>query len=679
MARTKTSIAQVEQDVFNECRRHADTGFDETDKRATGRGRIGAISFDEADELFRSWLNENTWPYDALLFDPRVFTFIFEKTSRLIANKLRGVLIPREGSDVLAAKINNELLSFQWDQANNGGTMLSKYAMMDMNTRKYGSSFALCKWRYEIDSKGKPLFDGPEMQVLNNRDIAHDLSATAIENANWFQVRQYVTLQELQHVNDRARSKPIYKNLEKLRDVIANEAPTSGGDTRSTNWVSRNRAIAGLEIDPVGKDPVFKTVEIVTEYRRDRWITFAPKHGVVLRDIDNPYANNELPIVMLRYYAIDDDLYGLSEIEPVKGLQKAINALLSQYVDEINQKLYSPIAIGPGVRQHTLEWGKGARWIMNNPMSDYRVVETSANAAQFFNSTYSVLVAAMLNALGESSLGISNVQPMQNDKTATEVRAVTQQRNARDNHNQIFLAQAIERQMKLWHSMNQKLLFGDKKKEHYIIRIAGKEALKYFQEEKLHKMTLPDEALMLMKEREITNPEGFEVPQFPVNVGDEKEPKFLPKFNLDKNKRSGDLYVEPEDLKGTFDFVADVQSMALDAGDEEKKARAQAVSLLSSNPNVLTLLQGEQVKPKFKELFVSWLEDLGFSDAEKYFETVKAAPTAPSQGASPMGGGSANPLAALMGASGQENTQPIPGGTPLLQQAGVPQAKAVGL
>ena len=106
--------------LFNEVHRHYQDGFDETDKRRTGKGRIGSISFDEADELFRSWLDENNWPYDALLFDPRVFTFIFEKTARLLGNQLRGHLIPREGSDVLGAKINNEILNFQWDQANHG-------------------------------------------------------------------------------------------------------------------------------------------------------------------------------------------------------------------------------------------------------------------------------------------------------------------------------------------------------------------------------------------------------------------------------------------------------------------------------------------------------------------------------------------------------------------------------
>lgn len=628
-----STTKRKEELIFDEVNHHNEIGFEETDRRSTGKGRVGSISFDEADELFRSYIDENNWPYDALLFDPRVFTFIFEKTSRLIANKPRGHLIPREGSDILSAKINNSLLDFQWDQATRGGTMLQKWALMDINARKYGASFSLSKWRYETDAKGKVLFDGPEMEVLNNRDFAHDLSATSIENCNWVQARQYVTFNELERVNDYARSKPIYKNLEALKLAIGREASEGGGgDTRGTNWISRNRQISRLESDPVGRDLVFKAVEIVTEYRRDRWVTFAPKHGVVLRDIPNPYCNNEIPVSMLRYYVIDDDLYGLSEIEPIKGLQKAINALLCQYVDEINQNLYSPIAIGPGVRQHTLEWGKGARWIMNNPMTDFRLVESRSNAAQFFNNTYSVLVAAMMNALGESSLGVSNIQPYQNDKTATEVKALQIQRNARDNYNQLMLSEAIKRQMMLWHTMNQHLLFSDPKQQEYVIRVVGKDGIKFFTDRGLDQMELPVEALLSIKQQAEmlgldTNQvadlsKQMEMPKYPVNVGTKEKPNLKTKMRTDESGDSVELSIVPDDLRGSYDFSIDVESMTVNADEERRQARQTAVSLLVSNPNIIMFLQQEGVRPKFKELFITWLEDLGFSDANKFFEKV---------------------------------------------------------
>ena len=568
-------------DYFDEVNKHYSSGFQETERRRTGRGRVGSISFDEADELFRSWIDESKWPYDALLFDPRVFTFIFEKTARLLGSRLRGELVPREGGDVLGAKINNQLLDYQWDNANHGGSMLTKWALLDLNARKYGASFAICKWRYELSADGKCIFDGPEMKVLNNRDCAHEISATNIEDCNWFQVREYITFQDLKRVNDASRGKPAYENLDRLGASIELQK-SSGKDYQSANWISRNRSISGLELSPASNEIVFQRVEIVTEYRRDKWITFAPKHGVVLRAIDNPYKNSQIPIALLKYYVIDDDMYGLSEIEPVKSLQKAINAILCQYVDEINMKLYTPVAISPGVRQATLEWGKGARWLMNNPMTDFRLVESQSAAAQYFNNTYSALVAAMMNALGESSLGVSNIDRYQADKTATEIKQLISQRNARDNFNQMYLAEAIKRQMMLWHQMNQIMLFTDPKKTHEVVRVVGKDAAEFFKQQGLGSYGVSSMGAEMAQENPGLTAEDQKVPIYPIDV----DGKSVPKFSMENG--IGKLYIEPKDLSGNYDYIADVRSMAINSGEEEKAARDKAFTALITNQNVLS-------------------------------------------------------------------------------------------
>src|SRR3990172_8624478 len=61
--------------------------------------------WDRKDELFNSWLSEDktVWPYDSLIFDPRIWTFIIDKSSRLIGGRPRGRLVPREGGDELGA------------------------------------------------------------------------------------------------------------------------------------------------------------------------------------------------------------------------------------------------------------------------------------------------------------------------------------------------------------------------------------------------------------------------------------------------------------------------------------------------------------------------------------------------------------------------------------------------
>src|SRR4030066_747546 len=70
------------------------------------------------------------WPYINKVVDPRIRTSLIEKNARLLNTKLRGRLVPREGGDVVKARINNALLDFQWDSANFGGTMLGKWGTM---------------------------------------------------------------------------------------------------------------------------------------------------------------------------------------------------------------------------------------------------------------------------------------------------------------------------------------------------------------------------------------------------------------------------------------------------------------------------------------------------------------------------------------------------------------------
>ncbi|MBM4402228.1 MAG: hypothetical protein FJ044_03225, partial [Candidatus Cloacimonetes bacterium] len=549
-----------EQKTFTEAMRHYSMAKEDLDSRLS--------NMDTIDELFRSYLDEDDWPYQSLVFDPRTFNAILEKTARLLANKPRGRLVPREGGDSLGAKINNELLRYQWDDNERISNlpMLAKWAILDMNARKYGAGFALCKWRYEMktDLKNKKKeiwFDGPDFKPLINRDCLPNPSYSFIKN--WFQHRDYLTLQELENINDAARStEKIYKNLDLLRDALR-EGEGKGGDRRATNWTSKNLSIKGLT-DYLGQDEYFKVIEVVTEYRNNRWITFAPKHGVVLRDISNPYEHGQIPVVMLRYYPVDDDLYGLSEIEPVESIQKAINALVCQYLDTVNINLYTPLKVRKtGVEMHTLEFGPGKKWLMNDPATDVIPYQASGAGVAEFGNTYRFLTGAMQAALGSTSAGISNLVPGESKKTATEIQDLALQRSARDNFNQIFLAEALKKQMMFWFLMNRQFLFSDPTEKVKVIRIVGKDAIRYFQKRGLDSWGISDGAAQAIVELRTQGvevlPEEF---MTPLSTVETKEGK-MPKFRVEESGEAGYLLMEKEDISGNYDYIPDIESMQL--------------------------------------------------------------------------------------------------------------------
>jgi len=633
-----------EQETFMVCRSHYDRSGRDLDLRKS--------DFDTNDEIFRSYIDEGEWPYRAQVADPSVFTFIIEKTSRLISNKLRGKVEPREGSDWLKAKVANELLNYQWDQATQGGSMILKWALMDLNTRKYGAAFGICKWRYERKKGDKePTISNPEFEVCTNRDVLVNPDYSDVKD--WFQYRKYITYEELVAVNELAADDPVYKNLDILKASLK-ERGTEKGDRRDVNYLSRNKSISGLS-DTLGDDTYTKYIEIVKEYRPDKIITFAPKHGVILQDEKNPYG--EIPVVLLKYYPIDDDIYGLSEIEPIEKLQKVENALISQYLDTINTDLYPPLLVNTGLANvHTLEFGPNKKWLVTDVNNAVKRFETSSASTTQFTATVSFIISRMQNAVGASGQGVSNIDPFSPDKTATEVRDQSIQRLARDQFNQIFLSEALKKQMLLWLKMNAKFI-----SKNTLIRISGQDSLASFKSKML--VTPPQGALDEVTGQPLKptpyGPDeiGNEVPAFPV----EQKGELVPKFQMDDMGEVGELIVEPKDLDGTFDYIPDVESMSLQNTEDSKKKLAMINMVI--NPAVQAQLQQEGMKAKLHDLLVEGFEDAGFKDAKRFFEEAPMGQMgAYGQEVQPNGLGAVGTPAGVQPAGNVPN-QGIPGGT----------------
>ena len=586
--------------------------------------------FNDADKMFASHIDENSWPYRSLMFDPRPYTVILEKSARLIGSKPKGRLVPREGGDSLGAYINNELLDFQWeDNSRLGQSMIAKWIMMDQNVRKYGSSFAIIKWRYERrtvkDEEGKPIkevfYDGPDFQVCNNRDV---LANPSYENINkWFQHREYLTIKDMETVNDTTRGEPVYKNLDILRDSVRKDVRVKG-DYR--NIQSQNKSIRGLN-DYTGQDDTNRTLEVITEYRPDRWVTFAPRHGVILRDIENPYRHGEIPVVHLKYYPLPDDLYGVNELEPVSKQIKALNAHLSAYSDTIALALRPPVHVNPlNVRMHTLDWSPEAKWLMNNPNVDVQLMKIDTSVTANFQSIYQVLVGSLMNALGEQSQQMSSSNPFEGTGkvTATEIRDTAYTRNVRDNMNKIYLAEALKRQIMLWHAMNQQFMFKAKKDQLKVIRIVGRDAIQFFTKQGLADIRPTDEDAMKVAQGQMEQKDIPMGPRYAVPVGEDEEgmPMEVPKFMPDENGSGGNLLIEPGDLVGNYDYIPDIESMSAPSPQDLEQKLMTLITTIT-NPAIVQGLAQEGKKPKYEEILTRAIEATNVvKDAEGYFEDL---------------------------------------------------------
>jgi len=625
--------------ILKELSQHYEMWTQDNEKRTT---RVNG--WNDITDAYYGKLPDD-WPYETKITDPRIRTTLIEKNARLINSKLRGSLSPREGGDMVGAAINNAILEFQWDNANESGSMLTKIGICDMDARLYQSKFVLVKWRYEADGD-EVLFDGNDIVPLDIRDCGLDPTCTHIKDAKWFQHRTWEHMEDLEAQVD-TNGKPIFKNLDKLKNGISEKLGQKHSASRSKEYTSRVKQLRGLE-DRTGEDMAFPVVMIVTEYRTDRWVTYAPDYGLILRDIANPYKHGQIPVAQLRYYPLQDDPLGESEVECVIPLWKAIQAVVCSYMDEVILKMRPPLKIiENAARIETILYGPEAQWLVDRPDAVTEMTSGSGSL-QYFQTTYQALVAAFNIAMGDLSQGTSSVDPFSTDnKTATEIRASVRQQNMRDQKNQNDLGEFLKDIMMMWLSNNQQFLFADPEKTEHIIKIVGKDKYDQYKQMGLDESEVPPEAMEMITDIVDRNPdisdvelstlyETASIPKYPVVLNpNEKDPtklKIKKKLIISDVGNMADLAATPGDLVGTYDYIPDVRSMATGASEELIKARQQAMMFLTSNANVLQLLAGQGWVPNTKQLLVDSFEDTGLKGAERYFTKINGQPLNQTQG-----------------------------------------------
>lgn len=619
-------IIKKEMGLLGEVMEHYQTWTEDNDTRRTRKN-----GWDDVTDAYWGKLPKD-WPYNSQIVDPRIRTSLLEKNARLINNKLRGRLVPRESGDVIKARINNAILDFQWDNATEGGSMLQKVAMCDIDSRLYASKFGLVKWKYECvkgkDKKEKVVFNGNEFYLLDIRDSGMDPSADNIKNAKWFQHREWKHVDDIELINDTSADKGVDKeSIAKLRAMTL-DAKQSRRDNAYVNRVLSNKGLT----DRVGTDSAFPVVELVTEYRKDKWITFSPEHNLIIREIDNPYAHGKIPVVQLCYYPINGDPLGESEIEPVLPLWKGIQAVMCGFLDNYATHVQPPLKIRESATKiETIIFGPAAQWLMNDPNSDVMEFTGSQQPLNYFQTTYLSLVSAFNTAMGDVSAGVSNIDPTSNKRTATEIRNSTQQQNHRDQRNQTILSEFLSDIMMMWLSNNRQFLLLDNKQEPYLLKIVGSDNFNYFKRAGLDEMTASTEAVDFISQ--IIEEQGGNVgdadinemlqagqmPRYPV-VSKGKE--ILPKMELNDMNDEAVVRVTPDDMDGDYDYIADVKSMASGALQEQMDGRGKIMEAIQ-NPQILQMLQAEGIKINAKEILTSVFEDFGLKDAERYFTKME--------------------------------------------------------
>jgi len=182
--------------------------------------------------------------------------------------------------------------------------------------------------------------------------------------------------------------------------------------------------------------------------------------------------------------------------------------------------------------------------------------------------------------------------------------------------------------MEFWIKMNQQFLFTDPTKEQMIIRIVGKDILNELKNMELAQTEIPDEVITQTADLIDQTPGGLapeelevisNVSRVPTNPVTTPEGEVVPKLDMSEDGSIARLFVEKDDLTGSYDYIPDVKSMQIGVSEEAINGRNQALYILLS-PGVQQQLQAEGATINVKDLLISVLEDNGVKNASKLFQ-----------------------------------------------------------
>lgn len=551
---TKEASTKKLQD---ECRKHLD---DSTDQFADLRE-----SWDDKEAMLVCALQDEVSTDESTVksqvFDPRLSTIVFERAARVMAQNPQGKAFPVSVNDIGKSKFMNLLLEYYTNNANYWHSMIIKLRIMDLYSMVYGTMFGLVPWMVNE----KTDYIGPEFVPLPIRSCFPQPGATSINDSDWFQVSSMKSIEWL----DKQEGWINIDELKKQVNGTKEETNRGKGDTKPDD----QKSFVETEWYPteLSGDKTFPKVWLQTEYRRDKWITFAPNYGnLIVRKIDNPFDNNELPIVAKHAFPLMDSIIGLGEFERGKTLQLAINSLINLYLDGVKYSIFPPVHVDPtSVIQSSIKWGAGEKWLMKHPGQDVQMMAMSPQGLETFNSTYGFMVSALLNQAGSTSISQPANTEQLMGRTPQAIRAAAARESSRDEWDRVMMEDSIKSVYSKWIQMIVK-----KQDKKVAVRVFGEEAKKLTQD-------YPDVA------------EFFQEGNYGIaNIGKEQ-------------------------LAPKYDYELDSGATLKKDTEAESQAITEVLGLVLKTPQVIQAMQVKGKDLDIGELFKRWVISKGIKDYDK--------------------------------------------------------------
>ncbi|MCZ2130568.1 MAG: hypothetical protein LC109_09915 [Bacteroidia bacterium] len=490
---------------------------------------------------------------------------VLEREARVMAQLPTGKVRAISRNDKFGEKLMNLTLDkYVTPNANSQFDLLTKYRMTDRYSNIYGNFFGFVDWR--VDKNG---YVGPDYWMLNIRDVFPQVGAVSIEDSDYIIVR---TWQPLSYFESLLKNKD-FKNISQVITKLKNKSKVKESDDKDA------RQETDYPSDQPAKNSSY--FEVLSMYERDKWTDYVTDADLVIRDMDNPHDNHELPVVCKYSIPLLSDIFGMGDFERGKSMQYTLNSLWNLYLDGVKVSIFPPTLVNKDyvADLNSIKWSAAAKWLVKgNGGVDQaaRTMNLSPQGQNTFNNVYQIVTSSLLNMMGTTDTAVSAQVDPGFGKTPEALKQQSARENSRDNVDRFYMERFLT-------DVNRKFvnLLSKKMPDSVAVRM------------------FPDDIEQLTKDF----PEIEENKMYNAKRG---------KLNISK-KLLGDVIYDYEIVSGS--------TYALDQKEQQQNL-LMLLDLFTKNPMLMEALKQEGKEVKLDQIVNRILVNSGIQDYEKIVEDI---------------------------------------------------------
>jgi hypothetical protein len=432
--------------------------------------RVKRDFWTEYENLFHGYLTDDlSSKTKSQMFDPKLATIALDRSARVMAQLPTGKVKGISKNDMAGEQLMNMILDkYVVPNANAQFDFLTKCRMMNLYSNIYGNFFGLVDW---VADRGDG-YVGPDLWLLNIRDVFPQVGATSLEDSDYCIVRSWKPISYFEGLAKQKGYKNINEIVNKLKDMSSSKDRKGQEDTSS-------RESNDYPDETAAKQKGY--FEVLSQYEKDRWVDLQTDTHLEFRDINNPHDNGELPLVNKYSIPLLGDFMGMGDFERGKSQQYGINSLWNLYLDAVKVSIFPPVLVNEDnvSDQSSIKWAAAAKWLMKGPggVQGAQTLNLSPQGIAEFNQVYGAMNASLLNMFGTTDTTTTSQSDPGFGKTPQALKMQANRENARDTVDRFYTEMFMTKVMKKFVNLISKKMTGS-----IAIRMFGDEITQLGQE-----------------------------------------------------------------------------------------------------------------------------------------------------------------------------------------------------